>query len=76
MGARISNFENFCFLMEIHRASMYICLVPQNQLLCQKVVITTKQLDRIAIHIPSLIRIERGLVEEPGLRTSKISTFL
>ena len=78
MGARISNFENFYFLIEIHFTSMHICLLPQNQLMCQQVAIITMQLDHIAIqiHIPSLIRIERGLGCEPGPQTSKISTFL
>ena len=34
MAAMTSNFENFYFLIEIHCTSMYICLLPQNQLLC------------------------------------------
>ena len=55
---------------------MYICLLPQNQLLCQQVAIITMQLDYIAIHIPSLIWIQRGLGWEPLARTSKISNFL
>ena len=55
---------------------MYICLLPQTQLLCQQVAIIKMQLDHIAIHITSLIRIERGLGWEPGPKTSKISTFL
>ena len=40
---------------------MYVCLLPQNQLLCQHVAITTIQLDHIATHVPCLIRIESGL---------------
>ena len=44
-------------------------LVPANRY-------TYMQLDHIAIHIPSLIRNERGLVWQPGPRTSNISTFL
>ena len=62
MGARTSNFKHFYFLIEIHCTSryMYICLLPQNQVLCQQVAIITMQLDHIAIHIPSLIRTERG----------------
>ena len=55
---------------------MYICLLPQNQLLCQQVAIVAMQLVNIEIHIPSLIRIERGLGLEPGHRTSKMPTFL
>ena len=55
---------------------MDICLLPQNQLLSQQVIIITMHLYYIAIHIQSLIRIERGLGWEPGTRTSKISTFL
>ena len=39
MGARTSNFQNFYFLIEIHCTSMYICLLPQNQLLCQQATI-------------------------------------
>ena len=61
MGARTSNVENFYFLIEIHCTSMSICLLPQNQLLCQQVAIIAMQLDHVAIHITSLIRIERGL---------------
>ena len=76
MGARTSNFENFYFLVEIHCTSMDICLLPQNQLLSQQVIKITMHLYYIAIHIQSLIRIERGLGWEPGTRTSKISTFL
>ena len=44
---------------------MYICLLPQNQLFCQQIAITTIQLDYIAIHMPSLLRIERGLGWKP-----------
>ena len=66
MGARTSNFENFYFLIEIHCTSMYISLLPQNQLLCQQVAMITMQLDHIAIHIPSLCRIEGLLGWEPG----------
>ena len=76
MGARTSNFEKFYFLIKIHCTSMYICLLPQNQFLCQQVAIITMQLVHIAIHIPNLIRIEKGLGWEPGPRTSKMSTFL
>ena len=76
MEARTSNFENFYIHMEIICTSMYICLLPQNQLLCQQVARITMQLYHIAIHIPRLIRIERGLGWKPGPRTSKISTFL
>ena len=53
---------------------MYICLLPQNQLLCRQVSMIAMQLYNIAIHILNLIRIERGLGREPGPRTSKIST--
>ena len=76
MEARTSNIENFYFLTEIHCTSMYICLLPQNQLLCQQVAVITMKIDHIAINISSLIRIERDLGWEPGPRTSKISTFL
>ena len=71
---------------------MYICLLPQNQLLCrqaavvamqlvqllcQQATIDAMQLRHISIYIPpSLNRIERGLVGEPGPRTSKIANFL
>ena len=51
MGVRTSNIENFYFLIEIHCTSMYICLLPQNQLFCQQVVINTMQIDHIAIDI-------------------------
>ena len=76
MGVKTSNFENFNFLIEIHCTPMYICQLPNNQPLYQQVAIISMQLYHIAIHIPSLIRIERGLVWEPGPRTSNISTFL
>ena len=56
--------------------SMYICLLPQNHLLCQQAAIIIMQQNHIAVHIPSLIMIEKGLLLEPGPRTSKISTFL
>ena len=55
---------------------MYICLLPQNQLLCQQAAIITTQLDHKAVHIPSVIMIEKGLLLEPGPRTLKISTLL
>ena len=55
---------------------MYICLLPENQRLCQQTAVVAKQLGHISIHTPSLIRIERGLVGEPGPRTSKSATFL
>ena len=55
---------------------MYIWKLPWNQLLFKQVAIITMQLHFIAMHIPSFIWIERGLVWEPGPRTSKISTFL
>ena len=38
---------------------MYICLLPQIQLLIQQVAIITMQIGHRAIHIPNLIRIER-----------------
>ena len=38
---------------------MYICLLPQNQLLCQQAATITMQLPHLALHIPNLIRIER-----------------
>ena len=66
MGARPSNFENLYFLIEIHCTSMYICLLPQNQLLYQTFAIITMQVVHIEIHTPSLIRNEKGLVLEPG----------
>ena len=72
MDARTSNFENFYFLIEIPYTLMYISLLPKNQLLCQQVAIIAMQLDHIAIHIPSLIGIERGIGWEPGPRTSKL----
>ena len=71
MGARTSNIENFSFLIDIHCTSMYISLLSQNQVLCQQVGIITVQRGHIAIHIPSLIRIEKGLELESGPRTSK-----
>ena len=43
---------------------MYICLLLENQLLCQQAAVIAKQLGHISIHIPSLIRIEGGLVGE------------
>ena len=55
---------------------MYICLLPQNQLLCQQAAVVAKQRGHISIDIPSLIRFERGLVAEPEHRTSKIAIFL
>ena len=55
---------------------MFICLLPQNQLLCQQVGIIPMQTVEIALHIPSLIMIERGLGWEPGPRASKISPCL
>ena len=76
MGGRTANFENFFFLIEIYYTLMYISLLPKNLLLCQQVAIIAMQLHHIAIHIPSLIRIKRGIEWELGLRTSKISTFL
>ena len=76
MEDRTSNVETFYFLIEIHCTSMYVCLLPQNQLLCQEVAIITMQLDHIAIQILRLTMIARGLEWEPGPRTSKISTFL
>ena len=76
IGAKTSNFENVYFLMETHCTSIYICLLPQNPLFCQQVAKITMQIVHIAIHIPSVIRNERGLVLEPGPRKSNISTFL
>ena len=76
IGTKTSNFENVYFLVETHCTSMYICLLPQNQILCQQIVKITMQIVHIARYIQSLIRIERGLGLEPGPRTSKISTFL
>ena len=61
-----SNFENFYFRIVTNYTSMYICLLPQNQLLCQQVAIIIIQLDRITIHIPTLFRIELGLGSEQG----------
>ena len=55
---------------------MYVCLLPQNQHLCKQVAIITMHPDHIGIHIPPLIRIERGLEWESGRRTSKMFTFL
>ena len=75
MGARTSIVENFYFVIEIHCTSMYICVLPHIQLLCQ-IVIIAMPLDHIAINITKLITIARGLEWEPGPRTSKISTFL
>ena len=60
MDARTSNLENFYFLIETLCKSMNICLLLQNQLLCQQVAIITTQPGHIAIHIPTFIRIERG----------------
>ena len=70
MRATISNFENFYFRIEIHckTMSMYICVLPQIQLLCQQVAETTMQIVHIAIHIPSLIRIERCSSKSPQLQ--------
>ena len=76
MEARTSNFENFYCLLEIHCTSMYLCLLPQIQLLCQQVATISMQLNHIAIYILNLIRIERGLGWQPGPRTSKMSFFL
>ena len=42
-----------------------MCLLPQNHLLCQQAAIHAMQLRHISIHIPNLIRIERGIVGEP-----------
>ena len=55
---------------------MYICLLPKNQPLCHEVAIITMQEVHIAILIPILIKVEKGLVWEAGPRTSKLSTFL
>ena len=41
-----------------------MCLLPQNQLLCQHAAIPAMQLVYISMHIPSLIMIERGLTGE------------
>ena len=77
MRARTSNVEIFYFLKETHSTSMYICMLHQNQLLCQQVAIIIMQIDNIAITIPIvLIRIETSLGLETRPRTSKISTFL
>ena len=73
MGARTSNLENFCFLIEIHCTSLYIMLMPRNQLLCLQVNIMTMQQDHIATHTPRFIRIEKGLELVPGPRTSIVS---
>ena len=57
---------------------MYISLLRQNQVLRQQAAVVAMhavQLHYITIHIPSLVRIERGLGWEPGPRTSKIDTF-
>ena len=72
MGDRTSTIEHF---IEIHGTSMYICLLPQNHLFSQQVAIITMQLDHIAVHTTSLIRIEKGLEWEPGPRTSN-NTFI
>ena len=72
MGDRTSTIEHF---IEIHCTSMYICLLPQNHLFSQQVAIITMQLDHIAVHTPSLIKIEKGLEWEPGPRTSN-NTFI
>ena len=76
MEVRTSIVENFYFVIEIHCTSMYICVLPQIQLLCQQIVIIAMPLDHIAIHITISITIARGLEWEPGPRTSKISTFI
>ena len=55
---------------------MHICLMPQNWILCQQAAVVAMQLGQISIDVPSLIRIERGLVGEPEHRTSKIAIFL
>ena len=73
MRARTSNFEHFYFLLGVHYTSLYICLLPQNQLLCLQVNIMTMQQDHIATYIPRLIRIVKGLGWEPGPRTSIVS---
>ena len=54
---------------EVHFISMYMCLLRQNQLLCQQAAILAMQLGHISIDVPSLIRIERGLEGEPRPRT-------
>ena len=50
---------------------MYICLLPQFQLLCQLAAIITMQICHMAIHIPNLIRIERGIDWNPGPQIRK-----
>ena len=62
--------------MEIHCISMYICLLPENQLFCQQAAVDAMQLGHISIHMPSLFRIKRVLVGEPEPQTLKIATFL
>ena len=52
---------------------MYICLLPENQHLCKQTAVIAKPLGCISIHIPSLIRIERDLVGEPGPRKLLLS---
>ena len=64
------------FVKDIQYLPMYMCLLPPNQLLCQQAALSARQLCNISIHISSLIRIERGLLEETRTRTLKIATFL
>ena len=53
-----------------------MCLLPQNQLLCQQAAIPAWRLGHISIHILSLIRIESGLVGKPRPPTRKYGNFL
>ena len=64
------------FLTEMNCISMYICLLHRNHLLCQQAAIPAIKLCQISMHIPSLIRIERGLVGKPLPRNWKSATFL
>ena len=56
--------------------SMLTRSLPENQVWCQQAAVVVMQLGHTTIDTLTLFRIERGLVGEPELRTSKIAIYL